>query len=359
MRRRGFIGRFGQRTTLAAAAVLTAATMLFCVFGSQTADAALHNPIPADASGDPTFDFFDNQSLWAYVTSDLAGGRICVVADTEGLGSCDAPAMGRATTIAATIGTANPLIKNADLKDGTFRLLVEDSLHTPLETSQPFTVSPCLDCPKSPDASIVQAYKDAAQAMAGNMDGMCTLQGVLEKVAGKAIGMRGFDHKVEASRSVGASAWSTPSFVMTVSGGIVFSFEIVDPASAGINKALDILKEVACGAKLMYRDMALDPPDPNYHDVTPPQPLDIGPSTPVSLDSAIRSVDLERADVEAALHAFERYQGARDAHDAAAEIAQLAAAGDDSTALAAELDKSQQKLRAWADVAATDAGSPV
>ena len=142
---------------------------------------------------------------------------------------------------------------------------------------------------------------------------------------------------------------------MTVSGGIVFSFEIVDPASAGINKALDILKEVACGAKLMYRDMALDPPDPNYHDVTPPQPLDIGPSTPVSLDSAIRSVDLERADVEAALHAFERYQGARDAHDAAAEIAQLAAAGDDSTALAAELDKSQQKLRAWADVAATDA----
>ena len=104
----------------------------------------------------------------------------------------------------------------------------------------------------------------------------------------------------------------------------------------------------------MYADMARDPPDPAYGTVTPPQPLDISPITPASLDGATRSVDLERADMEAGLHAFERYQGARNAGATNAEIAQLRAAGDDVTALANELAASAQKLRAWATDAAND-----
>jgi hypothetical protein len=47
----------------------------------------------------------DNQSLWGYMTSDIAGGRICVVAAEGDLSSlsCDHRAMGKATTIAASI----------------------------------------------------------------------------------------------------------------------------------------------------------------------------------------------------------------------------------------------------------------
>jgi len=64
-----------------------------------SAAAALHNPIPADASGDPNDTFTDNQSLWAYFQSDIGGGRICVVPENGPLEvlSCDHPAKGMGT----------------------------------------------------------------------------------------------------------------------------------------------------------------------------------------------------------------------------------------------------------------------
>src|SRR2546427_10292484 len=93
-----FLKAMVRGPVLLLAAVMAATGIPFQV---SPAGAALHNPIPADASGDPTFDFFDNQSLWAYMTSDIKGGRICVVpgvADFSAL-SCDSPAMGRPTRI--------------------------------------------------------------------------------------------------------------------------------------------------------------------------------------------------------------------------------------------------------------------
>ena len=144
---------------------------------------------------------------------------------------------------------------------------------------------------------------------------------------------------------------------MSVSGGLtLFSFTIQDPATMNINKALDIMKSVACGAEKMYRGIAADPPDDNFGVIAVPDPLDIGPLTPGSLDTAVRSVDLQRAFGEAALHAFERYQGAVAAGDEDAQIAQLRAAGENAQLLADEMGLSADALGAWASDAASDSG---
>ena len=95
----------------------------FAPLAAQSARAAVHNPIPADASENPNDAFDSNDSLWAWFTSDLAGGRICIVAET-GPGDCDRPRMGAVRYIGATIGLAFTLIKKPSLEPGTFRLLV-------------------------------------------------------------------------------------------------------------------------------------------------------------------------------------------------------------------------------------------
>jgi hypothetical protein len=88
------------------------AGMCVAVLDSAPAHAALYSPIPADASGDPQDQFTDQQSVWAYVLSDIAGGRICIVHDGVGFGSCDAPAMGKAGPMYNTTSCENCHINN-------------------------------------------------------------------------------------------------------------------------------------------------------------------------------------------------------------------------------------------------------
>ena len=75
-RRRG-----GHRSHRFAAAVVLCAGALIALTGAEVADTGLYNPIPADASGDPQDLFHDNDALFAYVTSDIKGGSVCVVAE--------------------------------------------------------------------------------------------------------------------------------------------------------------------------------------------------------------------------------------------------------------------------------------
>jgi hypothetical protein len=316
--------------------------------------AALHGPVPADASGDPNDQFTDQDALFAYVLSDTAGGRICVVPATGDPGglSCDSPApgMGSATHV-LSIGTYYTLVKNAPMRPGAYRLLVEDSLNTPGDVSDVFTVTACSTCARTPDAAVVAEFKAAATAMAKSMDYTCVLQGVLESVAGKAIGLRGISKDI----TVPAPAYpsSTPTFAMSTGASTVL-FTIQDPSTANINKALDILKDVACGTALMYHDQANDPPDPNFGSVVPPVFTPIDTFSPPELDSAIRSVDRERGVGRALLHDFERYQGATAATNRAGQILQLNAAGQNASDLAREIQHTATLLRTWADVAAAD-----
>ncbi len=323
---------------------------------TRGARAAVYNPIPANVAGDPTYDFVSNESLWAYFTSDLAGGAICVVADVTdpGQASCERPAIGTKRIIAATIGTGFTLLQGAPLSPGTYRLLSENSVGDQLALSQPFTVRACQDCPLNPDYLTVKAFKDSAKEMAHRMDATCVIHGLLEKVAGHAIDLRGIDKNITIEPGISLT-YATETFALTAT--IVlgsWSFEIQDPATAGINKALDIMKEVACGAATMYTGIADDPPDPNYTSVATPQLFDIGPMSPDSLDASIRATDRQRADGEAALLAFERYQGALAAHDLGAEITQLLAAGEYAQDLSIDLVQSATALRRWATDADAD-----
>jgi hypothetical protein len=334
---------------------LLAAAAILCLLGPSAAEAGLYNPMPADAFGDPTYDFLHNQSLWAYATSDIKGGRICVVPAEGELSSlsCDSPAdgMGNSTTIAASIGTVYTLVKNAPLRVGTYRLLVENSVHAPLETSQPFTVSPCIGCDRKPDQEVVDAFKAAAVENAARMAGMCAMQGLLKKLAGAATGMAGFSKSIK----VPLLQYSADIGVFVATPGLGFTtLTFTDPLTVNINKGLDILKQVSCGAKQMYEDIAADPPDPAYATIAQPVFADIPRQSPAPLDAVARSIDNERGLTEAVLHAFERYQGANAASDASAQITQLRVAGDDASGLSKELSRSAEALRAWSDAAAAD-----
>ena len=210
--------RHGGSVRASTVAALAGLAVLLVLVGmrAEHAAAGLHNPIPADASGDPTFDFTDNQSLWAYMTADLRGGRICVIGGSDGLGaSCDHPVMGTPTRISADIGTVYTLVKNADLRPGTWRLLVEDSTDVPQEVSEPFTVTACADCPPDPDHDIVAAFKASAEDMGQRMERMCQLQGLLQKLGDKAIGLRGIDKNINIGVS-GSVSLATPSFVLNL-----------------------------------------------------------------------------------------------------------------------------------------------
>ena len=337
------------------------------------AGALLTNPIPADANGDPNDAFTEQDSLWAYVYADLSGGYICAVADT-GQPSCNKPAFGRAggTRVIGDGGLQYVLIdagcnvvnapKACELPAGSYRIAVEDKDHGLLSTSDTFFIDPCATCARQPDLAVVAAFKESAARMRDSMKGMCQLQGLLGKVAGKATGMRGWSKSVHVPVLSFGGGSGTNTFNATPSDGGGTDLTFTDPLTGNINIALDILKQVACGAQEMYTNLADDPPDPNFGTVVQPVFASIPALTPGSLDTATRSVDRQRGLEEAVLHGYERYQGAVAAADVAGQQRQLLAVADFAGQLAAELGVSAAGIRAWAGDAAADpdlAGSPL
>ena len=70
--------------------------------------AGLHNATPADGSGDPNDQFVDNDALFAYTTTDVDGGYVCVV---EADAAPDARCGGRGRTRVVGIGTQFTLLE--------------------------------------------------------------------------------------------------------------------------------------------------------------------------------------------------------------------------------------------------------
>ena len=272
-------------------------------------------------------------------------------ATTVESGSCNSP-VGRATHLIG-IGTMYSLVSRHGLPADNYRLLVENSVEEPTEVSEVFSVTACPDCPPDPDAAVVAAFKAAAAAMsgpAGNMTMMCELTGVLEKVAGKAVKARGIV-KLPDSDDVSSLTADSLSFVMTFFGG---GFVMYNPLTVNIRKGLDIQKALACATKQMYADQAADPPDPAFGTVAQPVYRDVAALGPEELDAVNASVDRQRALGVAMLHGYERYQGARDAGNADAQVRQLRAAGDLAGRQADELEATAAALRSWAAVAEVD-----
>jgi hypothetical protein len=70
-------GRMLRASWSTLATCLIVAAAMFAMAGS--AEARILQLQPADESDTPTFDFTDDQALFAIGTSDFLGGRICVV----------------------------------------------------------------------------------------------------------------------------------------------------------------------------------------------------------------------------------------------------------------------------------------
>src|SRR5688572_33280639 len=97
---------------LSGALTVVLALMGALLVGMPEAQAALHNPIPMNQDEEPTYDFVDDDALFIYVTSDIAGGRACIVeasVATPGAGSCDTPAWGSPNAIVGIGSIITPL----------------------------------------------------------------------------------------------------------------------------------------------------------------------------------------------------------------------------------------------------------
>jgi hypothetical protein len=138
------------------------------------AHAAVHNLVPANQAEEPTESFRADEALFFYATSDIKGGRVCIVpaeGEMEEL-SCESPAWGSPNTVGG-IGTIFSVAEAPYLRVGSWRLLGEtiadeENDAEPTAISAPFTVSPCgAGCDPTLGSDAVTAFKSAAQGRFG------------------------------------------------------------------------------------------------------------------------------------------------------------------------------------------------
>ena len=178
------LGQGRVRSAVWSSAALLAALIALLLALAVPASAGVHNPIPADASGDLQDTFVDDDALFAYATVDIAGGEMCIVDNVDEMEgqSCQRPAWGTPNTIVG-IGTTYTLLEAPSLVPGTWRLLAVDSVGEPSALSIPFTVSPCQDCSREIASSVVAEWKARAGQARVGAQVMCTawaIQGAAE-----------------------------------------------------------------------------------------------------------------------------------------------------------------------------------
>lgn len=302
-------------------AALVMAALLFTIFGSETAGAALHSPIAADASGDPTDTFTSSDALFAYVLSDLKGGRICVVpgdVTDPAAASCDDPAWGPRSADEQTvlsIGTTFVPVVAPPLEPGTWRLLVQDAEGNadPHELSQPFTVTPCVDCSTTIADEALQPFKDAAKANGLGASIACVGFAVKD-VLGAASGVKGALTALSSdAKSYGGGSNGGFDGAINDAGevaGIILDDGLTDP---GEEEALEILQDLTCSLSLMYHQIEADPPDPNYTVIAQPTFSTIPDVGDADADALAAAADKARAYGVAELTAYERFVGAENA----------------------------------------------
>jgi PKD repeat protein len=329
------------------------------VGSSNEGQAAVHNPIPANQFGDPTQDLLDTDALFAYFTSDIAGGSICIVPwtveDASGF-ACDQGE--EETIIGGVVGTGYILI-TATPPVGTFRLLSTDAAGNGIGLSVPFTVSPCPDCPRSVTDSIVAEWKNAAVATYTATHTGCMgfkLKELADSLAGIPAGFVAARAKI-ADAAQRASAFlageeTMLAYVLIGAGGSAIpalGFALPTPQSVigtGQDKALDLLAFVTCSAAAMYEGIIADPPDPNFEAISEPVFATAIDSIGSAVGDALMSaLDRTHAFGDASRIAFERYQGAAEADDLQWQIDQLNAAAFYTRDLVAEIGASIGALR--------------
>ena len=231
----------GWRRLSAGTVVAALLAGTFGLWAPATVEAALYNPIPFDANG-PNDLFTDSDALFAYVTSDIAGGTVCIVpASVESPSEGGCSAWGSPNFIVG-IGSIIQLIEAPPLKVGTWKLLTEDTDGNPTGLSGEFTVVPCGGCSRTFSDSVVSQWKSMARANVTGAALTCATMTALDEI----------DSKRNLEWSTGGATFIT--FGATFGGG--FAFDIASPLDVSANKAKEILKDLSCAVEMMYQNIA-------------------------------------------------------------------------------------------------------
>lgn len=327
---------------------LAAAVVVLPIPGpGATARAALNSPIPADGDALPNDEFRSRDALFAYVVSDVRGGRICIVPES-GAGGCDEPAWGGANVVIG-IGTVYTLIAGPSLIPGTWRLRTESvsgGEWVEHATSEPFTVLPCGpgECLGALGAEQAQAFKDASAEATRGAAKVCTSIGLHEdfSTAQTAIGV--------GLALVGGSFVSAGLGAATLGAGLL-GIEV--PSYHGA--MLKLVQAISCSVTKMHEDIVLDPPDPNFTQLAVRTPVAGQATGTAEGDEYVAALAAQQSAGRAALTSYERYQGAVAAGDVEWQAKQADAVARFGKDLVTELDRSAQAARRLAE--STDAAN--
>ena len=128
-------------------------------------------------------------------------------------------------------------------------------------------------------------------------------------------------------------------------GGLTLDFDIPGFNDPGEEEAMEILEELTCGLAEMYAEDAADPPDPDYMTISPPEFSTLPTDQSTTDTTLMNALDRQAAYGEAALAAYQRYQGALAAGDPNYEHAQAEAVAEDANHQVTELSATVAALR--------------
>ena len=341
--------------------------LALCLFGlagahAPVAGATVTNVVPMNGSQEPIIGdtIYDNEVLWAYVTSPN-GGVVCIHRASDNPGGCNDETDAYAETPVLPFFAGMIPIQAGRLRSGEYMLVGAEAAGDPVTAvSTPFTVQPCPGCPP---ASIAKNsdFAIAAQSLLDSINTTCSL------VQAASMLWRSKGVYTFAQTAIGGigGGLGVGAVMVTVASGAEAVYDVAkgDDLTAKLPGKLGTVADGICKAadKIQkFKESSLghwsaawaaDPPDPNFHTVAPPAFTDYGAIAGMpdwGFNSARASLDHIRGYAESSLHAYERYQGAELAGGMSFQHAQSRAMGEDLLGFAQTLRAGAQFIEGTA-----------
>ena len=231
---------------------------------------------------------YDNEVLWAYVTSPN-GGVVCVHRASENPGGCNAETDAYAETPVLPFFAGIIPIQAGRLRSGEYMLVGAEAAGEPATAvSTPFTVRPCIGCPPAAIAKNSD-FAIAAQSLLDSINTTCSL------VQAASMLWRTKQVYSFAQVAIGGlgGGLAVGSVMVTVASGAeaVYGVANGDDLTAKLPGKLGTVADGICKAAEKIQKFkestlghwsaawAADPPDPNFDAVTPPEFTDYGAIT--------------------------------------------------------------------------------
>ncbi|GAB3248496.1 hypothetical protein [Kineosporia babensis] len=317
--------------------------VLGLVVFAPSAQAHLYNPIPADEDGLPENRFTTADALFAYMTSDLEGGDICVVPDAplaeeDSENTCSKRKVDWSTpNYVIGVGTVYTLIEGPSLVPGTYRLMVTEHETSDGEgggsakLSEPFTVEPCViesGCDPRIGAEAAAAFKQSSARLRLGTTLTCAALTAVDFAGSPGVGAirKGVGRLLRDPADAVGRNYVRVGAVLVANEDLEFSGQLeYGTFDSSQDRAWTILTHVSCGVQRMFDDIVKDPPRHDYQNVQKPEYSTFPEIADPNLKALGISMDRQRSLGRAVLVAYERYQGAVLDNNVAGQVRQAAA----------------------------------